>query len=56
MTKKELQQYLKDRGVESKIDIAQPWILWRAKTSSITLKELAKIIEENDIYENSDDD
>lgn len=55
MTNKELEIFLKEHGVESKMNIAQPWILWRAKTSLISLTELAEIVEESKIHENSND-
>lgn len=55
MTLEEIQQYLKQNGVESKLSIKQPWILWRMKTSLISLSDVAKIIE-SDINESTDDD
>ena len=56
MTTKEIEEKLKFAGVTSRLNIAQPWILWRMKTSSISLLEVAKIIEESEIYEGTDDD
>jgi hypothetical protein len=56
MTAKETEEQLRSLGVESKLNIAQPWILWRMKTSSISLSEVAKIIEESEVYESTDDD